>query len=124
MAKILLVDDNEGFRTALKHLLISGGHEVVAVSDGREALEELQNQTFDLLLSDIIMPGLDGYRLLHEWRQLPRRPRAIMMSGGSVMANPNQYVDVASDLGASRTLRKPFSRKALLRAIEETMTAE
>jgi hypothetical protein len=49
------------------------------------------------------------------------RPKAIMMSGGSVTADTSQYTNLASVLGASRTLRKPFSRRAITAAIEETL---
>ncbi len=63
MARILVADDEESQRVVLARGLEAAGHEVVAVEDGVEALQEFKRGKFDLLLTDIVMPRLDGIAL-------------------------------------------------------------
>ncbi len=67
--KILVVEDNEDSRNLLVKQLHAYGHEVMATADGTEALEQALAQPPDIIVSDIMMPKMDGYQLCHEWKQ-------------------------------------------------------
>ena len=75
MARILIAEDEDAVRTFLVRALESQGHEIKAVADGVQALQALQKNTFDLLLSDIVMPELDGISLAltvsRDWPDMP-----------------------------------------------------
>ena len=70
--KILIVEDNSDSRTLLAKQLRSYGHEVTAAANGAEALQQALKETPDMLVTDILMPEMDGYRLCHEWKQNDR----------------------------------------------------
>ncbi|MGD9671759.1 MAG: response regulator [Hyphomicrobiaceae bacterium] len=63
MSRILLADDDAALRTLVQRALAGDGHEVVAVEDGLDAVSALSSRTFDLVVSDLDMPGLDGMGL-------------------------------------------------------------
>lgn len=81
MAKLLIAEDEAPLRKILERSLMAAGHEVIAVADGIEALQALEGDAFDLLLSDIMMPELDGVSLAlkvsKEWPGLP----IVLMTG-------------------------------------------
>ncbi|HXL85671.1 MAG TPA: response regulator, partial [Gemmatimonadaceae bacterium] len=70
--RVLIVDDNAINRTLLRVTLRSGGHETVEAADGVEALEKLRSEKFDAVISDILMPRMDGYRFCYEVRRDPK----------------------------------------------------
>lgn len=69
MAKILAVDDSEPMRQIISQTLFSGGHEVVLASDGEEGLKKFAQAEFDLVVTDINMPVLDGFGLVRQIRE-------------------------------------------------------
>ncbi len=81
MARILLAEDEVSVREFVHRALVSRGHEVTMVTDGGEALEALDAAPYDLLLTDIVMPGLDGVTLaLKAIKDFPDM-RIVMMTG-------------------------------------------
>ena len=81
MSRVLIVDDEPGLRQSLGLLLTDAGFEVVAESDGRRALERASQEPFDLIFSDVVMPGKDGLQLLEEIKKNGTTTPVIMMSG-------------------------------------------
>jgi CheY-like chemotaxis protein len=82
MARILLADDDAAARDLVQRALASDGHSVVATHDGQEALEKLQSgATFDLLISDVQMPAVDGIELIEKAVAIAPGMRVILMSG-------------------------------------------
>lgn len=119
MAKILLVDDSKTLLLHIKKMLLDGGHEVVATTSGRIAVEHLNTTEIDLVLTDLYMPPPDGFEIVQAVRELPEPPPLIVMSSNSLA------VDVFRDaraLGASATLQKPFSPPDLLDTIRHVLT--
>ncbi|MDP2876459.1 MAG: response regulator [Holophaga sp.] len=120
MPRILVTDDNAAIRTLLTEILEGNGHEVETASDGVGALKCRQNQTFDVLITDIFMPEKDGIELIMEVKTRFPDLKVIAISGGG----PGVGMDLlnpARRLGAKRILRKPVSRADLLQAVNEVL---
>jgi signal transduction histidine kinase len=109
--RVLLVDDNADLRTYIQGLL-SPRYEIEAVTDGVEALEAARSRLPDLVLSDVMMPRLDGFGLLRELRADPRT-RSVPIILLSARAGEESAVE-GLDAGADDYLVKPFSARELL----------
>lgn len=123
MNKILLVDDQENILMALKMVLKSDDNEIVTVKNGREAIEKLENDSFDLMITDIFMPDIDGMELVEFVRSaedpLCNMP-IIAISGG----HPVIFADVALESMQSRVecvLKKPFKKSDILDAVAKVL---
>src|SRR6266498_1296563 len=115
MANVLIVDDELGMRQFLTHLLQREGHNVRVAENGREGMDRLREQTVDLILSDVRMPGMSGIELLRSARELLPEVEVIMMTA---FAN----VDTAREaflLGAYDFVQKPFDNDLLKEALLE-----
>ncbi len=111
-ARILLADDNSDMREYVRRLLTQQGHEVIAVPDGQAALSAVREQIPDLVLTDIMMPRLDGFGLLRELRA-DEQTRTIPIILLSARAGEEARVEGVSQ-GADDYLTKPFSARELL----------
>ena len=111
-ARILLADDNADMRDYVRRLLEQEGWDVVAAPDGRAALDAARSQSFDLVLSDIMMPGLDGFELLRELRAGPAT-RSLPVIFLSARAGEEARVEGVG-AGADDYLVKPFSARELV----------
>ncbi|WP_430396462.1 response regulator [Ferrovibrio sp.] len=117
MARILVAEDEVPVREFVRRVLELRGHEVVTVSDGAEALVKLGKARFDLLLTDISMPNMDGFELaLKVARDYPDLP-VLMMSGYAV--ERRRAADLA-DLSRGM-LQKPFSMVDLSAGVDKAL---
>jgi DNA-binding NtrC family response regulator len=115
-AKVLTVDDREGIRLFIKDSLESAGYEVDVASDGRYALELLEKNKYQLLITDLKMPRMDGMALLAECRnKYPDIPVIVLTAHGTI----HNAVD-AMKLGAVDYLTKPLESPAALRTVVAT----
>lgn len=126
MARILLVDDDDLVRQSLKLRLEAAGHDVVAAIHGGEGLEAFACGRFDLVISDIFMPEVEGMEFIRAVRRLQPDVPIIVMTGGSQRSVPSQegvdhYLQVAKHFGSTKTLAKPFSPSRLLALIDECL---
>ena len=121
MARILLVDDNvELLALAAQHLR-NAEHVVTTAGDGNEALRLVQDNAFDLVITDVVMPDKEGLETIMELHQKNRTLKIIAMSGGGYVA-PEDYLSMARSFGAAQTLAKPFSGEELLAAVESVLS--
>jgi two-component system, OmpR family, response regulator len=113
---ILLVDDEERFRTNLKKMLAAHGFTVTALASGQEALDELARQPYDVILLDVRMPVMDGLETLAAIKKDHLDSEVIILTG-------HASVDAAAEiirLGASEFLLKPCPIEEILAKIETT----
>jgi two-component system response regulator (stage 0 sporulation protein F) len=119
MASILLIDDDERLRTLAAHVLRRAGHSVVEAGDGKVGLDLFNKGGADLVITDMVMPEMEGFEVLMELRK--RRPpvKMIAMSGGG-LRKPLENLRMAGHMGA-RVLTKPFSTDQLIAAVNEVL---
>ena len=117
MARVLIVDDEEGIRRTTALFLSEAGHEVETAGNVVEATERLSVKEFDVVLSDIVMPGDDGIRLLELVRARSPQTQFILVTG-------EPTIETATDalrLGAFDYLPKPARKDALCRAVAKAV---
>ena len=113
MNRVLVADDEQGVRVFVAEALQSAGHDVTAVADGAEALAALREQAFDVLITDLRMPRVDGMTLVRTARQEHPDVEVIVMTAHGAVATAVE----AMKLGAFDYLEKPISSLADLRAL-------
>jgi len=113
--KILLADDDQSFRRVLEFILKKNGHDVTTVEDGERALDLLGNDRWDLLLSDIKMPKVDGIELLEHTKQIQPDVKVVLVTAHATVAQAVQAVK----LGAFDYITKPFEDDELFAVIDK-----
>ena len=121
MAHIMVVEDDIQFRQMLLDMLQQDGHRVASAGDGVEAMTALAAARPDLIITDILMPGMDGVELIMELSRQDNATPMIAMSGGRRAITAEFNLDSAALLGVKSTLAKPFSRADLRAAIEQAL---
>ena len=113
-----MVDDDKDVRDVLHSILLSSGYEVEAVEDGAQAVAAFRLSSFDIVITDIVMPVKDGLETIMEILELRPGTKIIAMSGGGRLDNVD-FLETAKALGASLTLNKPFNLRELIGGIEQ-----
>ncbi len=108
MTCVLLIEDDEDLRFALAGVLTSAGYEVCEAAEGAEALLEAEGRMPDMIVTDIVMDGMEGIALIMAAREKFGDIPIVTMSGNA------QYLKNSERLGADAALLKPFSRETLL----------
>jgi two-component system cell cycle response regulator CpdR len=119
MANILLAEDDESLRRFLAAALERAGHAVTAFGDGAEAFQCLQFAKFDLLLSDIVMPGLDGIELAKRAANLHPLLKIMFITGFAAVA----LHPAAETPKHAKVLSKPFHLRDLVQEVERMIAA-
>ena len=122
MASILLIDDLDELRAVLAGVLRQAGHTVNDAPDGKTGLILYEAGGHDLIITDIVMPDMDGLELIMRLRHATPRPRIIAMSGDSQFSD-SVYLPSALKLGVQRALAKPIRAATLLAAVAEVLAA-
>ena len=126
MTRILVIDDDDAVREATAMLLEAECFEVVAVPDGESGIDAVRAGSFDLVIVDLFMPGLDGLETTKAIRQLNPSLPVIAVSGfmlGNRRLEMPNFGAMATEVGAFSTLYKPFQPAALLQAIGEAFAS-
>ncbi|HYV95965.1 MAG TPA: response regulator [Gemmatimonadaceae bacterium] len=122
MAHILVVDDEVALRRVIAMMLTRRGYEVTAAENGARALKLAEQTTFDLVITDLVMPEKEGIETIMTLRKRAPELRIIAMSGGGQGAS-GTYLGLARQLGASATLAKPFAMDDLLGTVERVLNS-
>ncbi len=118
--KVLVVDDNTTNRKLLRAILAADGHSVVDAEDGLAALEILGREKIDAVISDILMPRMDGYRLCYEIRKNQKLKAIPFIVYTATYTSPLDE-KVALDFGTDKFIKKPTSAADILNALHEVM---
>lgn len=118
VCSILVVDDEPGLREIIGMVLRGAGHRVTEAGDGVAASKALSRESFDLIVTDVIMPDRDGMQVITEVRRRYPGIKIMAMSGGGHVSR-EQYLKIAKGLGAHAVLEKPFANTELLAAVEK-----
>jgi YesN/AraC family two-component response regulator len=121
MAKLLLIDDEPMLRSALRRALELHGHVVTEAGDGKEGLARFNPAVHEAIITDIVMPEMEGLGLLMEVRKRCPSAKVIVMSGGGAFKVGN-YLQTAKLLGADAVLSKPFSCDEFVASLNEVLT--
>jgi len=114
---ILIVDDEQAMITLAKEILKSSGYNVLTAISGESALSVLKNNTADLVLTDVIMPNMDGYQLAHKIQSLYPKTKIQIMSGYT----DDKHKSVEDSLLHKNILYKPYSKHELLYKIRTAL---
>jgi CheY-like chemotaxis protein len=116
-ARILVVDDEESIRDLCARVLTRAGYAVKTVPSGEDAVSTLAEATFDLLISDIRMPGMSGLEVLERAKTEYPDIKVVLITG----FGPPQILSRGQPPSADRILTKPFSPAELLTAVRENL---
>jgi sigma-B regulation protein RsbU (phosphoserine phosphatase) len=120
VASILLIEDDEPVRASTAALLRLAGYSVETAEDGKTGLTIYQANRHDLVITDILMPDMDGLELIGRLNKMDSGPRVIAISGDSIKSIP-VYLPVAKHLGVERILAKPIEAGVLLRTVADVL---
>ena len=119
MARILLVEDDESLRRFLAMALVRAGHDVSDFGDGDSAHDCLKSFRFDLLLTDIVMPGMDGIELAKHAAEMDPALKIMFITGFAAVAlHPSSNAPKQA-----KVLSKPFHLREIVAEIERMMAA-
>lgn len=115
---ILVVDDDAETRFVLALCLRHLGYEVTVATGGREAIDFLERRSFDVVITDMLMPDTDGLEVITAVRKLHFGTGIVAMTGGGEYLETAHLLKLGRLLGADVQLSKPFSRECLTQAVD------
>ncbi|MFT5539894.1 MAG: two-component system cell cycle response regulator CpdR [Alphaproteobacteria bacterium] len=120
MARILVVEDERAVREFVRRALVHHGHDITLAEDGLDALNVLSKNEFDLLLTDIVMPGMDGIALALKVARDKPDLKILLMSGFSAERQR------AHNLGVliHRVIVKPFTLRDICESVDDTLAGK
>lgn len=123
MACILVIDDDPTIRSLCTLALTNSGHEVVTAPDGRDGVMLLGRRSFDLVVTDLVMPEQEGIATIRSIRSMAHDLPILAISGSMAREAGGgvDYLKLALSLGAQASLRKPFSPRQLTKAVAELL---
>ncbi len=113
MIRILLAEDDEAMRTYLSRALENAGYDVTAVGSGADALPFLETECFDLLLSDIVMPEIDGIELAQQCAKLSPDTKVMFITGFAAVT-----LRASRSAPQAKVLSKPFHLRDLVLEVQ------
>ena len=120
MSRILVVDDDELARFTIREILTMAGHEIAEAESGDEAIKQQKEGAFDLIVTDIIMPGKDGVQTITELKQGDPNLVILAISAGGPLGDA-EFLQRALDVGADDILAKPFSEDELVEKVSQCL---
>src|SRR4030042_1370359 len=118
--KILVVDDNNENIDMMMILLRSKNYDVISAINGKEALERMRSEKFDLVISDILMPVMDGFQFCRECKRDPELSKICFVFYTATYIDDKEE-DFALSLGAQKFIRKPQEPEVFLNLIKEVV---
>ena len=122
VARVLVIDDDPLVRATLRALLEGEGYEVMIAIDGETGLEEFRRQDADLVITDIVMPEVEGIETIRQMREIAPKLPILAISGGG-RGVPLDYLRMAQRLGATEVLAKPFEAEELVEVVARCLAS-
>lgn len=119
MASILVVDDEPALRAVIRRVLERAGHAVLEAVNGAEGLTLYEAQRPDLVITDLMMPGGDGFAFLRDLRGVDPEVGVLVMTASHRLHEG--MLDLALKVGAAATIEKPFRSEELLKIVSELL---
>ena len=116
--RILIIDDNPDIRALLEDSLRPAGYEVCVAANGSEALKQFTAAPADLVITDLFMPGLDGFETISQLRHRFGKVPILAISGHD---NAPTFLTMAGNIGAVGVLQKPFTPEELLAEVRRIL---
>lgn len=120
MSQILVVEDEKSVRAVITEILSLSGHIVIEAAGGREGIKLYHEHPADLVITDLLMPEVDGLDLIMELRQSNPQAKIIAMSGGGIL-DTDSYLEIAEKFGACCGLSKPFTAEELINLVQKVL---
>jgi CheY-like chemotaxis protein len=117
--RVLVIDDQQTLRQTVRRILESAGHDVIEAHDGHAGLTAFRAQEVDVVVTDILMPDMDGFETIRSLRAIAPDLRIIAISGSRESLDLLRY---AREFGATAAIAKPFRRAELLAVIHDNKT--
>jgi len=119
--RIVVVDDNADTCAFMSAALKGAGYEVETAEEGAHGMDRMRSREADLLITDIFMPGQEGFETVTRCKAEFPRTRIIVMSAGTIPGMPHDFLSTAGLLGVGATLRKPFTVDHLLATVRRVL---
>ena len=123
MVRILVIDDDEQFLLLMQAMLNRGKFDVVVAHNGKQGIKICETTHVDLVITDLIMPEMEGLEVIMELKQKAPKAKILAISGGG-RNDPGGYLNLATTLGANGALSKPFGLETLLNAVNELISGD
>lgn len=121
MARILVIDDNSDIHYMLGEFLTDDGHTADFAEDGKVGLARASENHYDLIITDILMPKMDGIEVITEIRKSVPDINIIAMTGGSAKIDKNLLVGITRAMGVNAIIKKPLDMIELLSTINRLL---
>ena len=123
MNRMLLVEDDEFACSALRELFEENGWQVVVAENGIEAMRHMRQISFEVIVTDVFMPEMDGVELVRQIRLTDKTQKILAISGGGAGMGFDKAVDIIEAIGADAALQKPLRNEELLLAVDRLTAA-
>lgn len=120
MSRVLVIDDDDVVRGLIGRVLERAGHTAVLAAHGAEGIRELRRAPFDLIITDLVMPEMEGIETISVIRQTDTTTPIIAISGG-ILGDAVGPLEDAVLLGANATLAKPFRNEQLIELVDDVI---
>jgi len=121
VARICLIEDDALIRKTLHKLLSNMDHFVATASNGKEGLALIQSRPFDIVVTDIIMPEMEGIELIRRIHETHPDLKVVAMSGGGRVGNMD-FLKIAKSIGADEIIYKPATKTDFINAIDRCLS--
>ena len=119
MARVLLAEDDQSMREFLSRALERSGHDVTAVPDGLSALNAVNERGYDLLIADIVMPGIDGIEVSRQANKVNADLKVLFITGFAAVA-----MSAREEMGDTKVLSKPFHLRGLVDHVDAILAQD
>ena len=121
MAHILVIDDNSDIRYILSEILTDNGHTVSSADDGKIGMALTDTNQYDLIITDIVMPNMDGIEVITEIKMKHLNVKIIAMTGGSAKLDRDFLAGISKAMRVDKVITKPFNVRDVQKVVDELL---